>query len=324
MMSNFIQHLFLIIFIQIAIFLFLSVRSFRMYRLMIFAPLFLYFVPMNAADPSAFLPVQSNEWSMESDQYFNTENLYDYIDGAAELYLSYGFNTVISRRYVCPDEMDIVVEIFDMNGARDAFGVFTNMREKNQHEFGQGSQQIEGSLIFWKDHYFVSLSTHRSTGSSLAAIKKIAAFIDRAIPKEDQAPAILGLLPEQDLVPEGYCYFHHYIWLNSYYYIANYNILDVNNQTDGIIAKYGSPDKRSYLLLIQYPDEKAAQAAYDQFISEFSPELKTTDAVKLKDNLWHTAVFQGTIFASVFNAQSKEEAIELLNSVKSKVQASTY
>ncbi|MGV8137881.1 MAG: DUF6599 family protein [Mangrovibacterium sp.] len=112
-----------------------------------------------------------NEWSTESDQYFNHENLYDYIDGAAELYLSYGFNTVISRRYACPDEMDIVVEIFDMKGVRDAFGVFTNMREKNQHEFGQGSQQIEGSLIFWKGHYFGSLSTHKNTEKSLSAIK---------------------------------------------------------------------------------------------------------------------------------------------------------
>jgi hypothetical protein len=279
---------------------------------------------MNAADLSGFLPKQSNEWSMESDQYFNNDNLYDYIDGAAELYLSYGFDTVISRRYACPGEMDIVVEVFEMKGVRDAFGVFTNMREKNQHEFGQGSQQIEGSLIFWKGHYFISLSTNKNTEKSLAAIKKIAAFIDGAIPKEDQVPAILGLLPEQDLVPEGYCYFHHYIWLNSYYYIANYNILDINDHTDGVIAKYGPPDKRSYLLLIRYPDKKAAQAAYDKFIGDFSPELKTESAVRLKDNSWHAAALQGTFVASVFNGQSEEEAVALLELTKRKIQVSAY
>lgn len=274
---------------------------------------------MNAADLSAFLPEQSNEWSKESDQYFNNGNLYDYIDGAAELYLSYGFNTVISRRYACQDEMDIVVEIFDMKEARDAFGVFTNMREKNQHEFGQGSQQIEGSLIFWKDHYFISLSTHSSTGKSQAAVRKIAVFVDDAIPNEAPVPEIMGLLTEKDLVPEGYCYFHHYIWLNSYYFIANYNILDVNDRTNGIIAKYGPAHKRSYLLLIQYPDEKAAQVAYDKFITEFSPELKTADAVRLKDDTWHTAVRKGNFVASVFNAQSKGEAVQLLDSVKDRL-----
>ncbi|MGV8094296.1 MAG: DUF6599 family protein [Mangrovibacterium sp.] len=279
---------------------------------------------MNAADLSELLPKQCNEWSMESDQYFNQENLYDYIDGGAELYLSYGFNSVISRRYTCPGEMDIVVEIFDMKGVRDAFGVFSNMREKNQHEFGQGSQQIEGSLIFWKSHYFVSLSTNKSSEKSIAAIRGIAAFIDHAIPQKDKIPQIVELLPEQDLVPEGYCYFHHYIWINSYYFIANYNILDVDDQTDGVVAKYGPPDKRSYLLLIQYPDEKAAQTAYDKFVTDFSPELKIADAVKLKDNLWHTAMVKGNLFASVFNAQNKEEAIQLLNSVKNRVQAFVY
>ncbi|MEL7586547.1 MAG: hypothetical protein AAGU19_07510 [Prolixibacteraceae bacterium] len=58
------------------------------------------FIAMNAADLAAFLPRQGDDWSMDSDQYFNNENLY--IDGAAELYLSYGFNTAISRRYVWP------------------------------------------------------------------------------------------------------------------------------------------------------------------------------------------------------------------------------
>lgn len=276
---------------------------------------------MNATDISSFLPQQSNEWAKaDTDTYYNNETLYDYIDGAAELYLSYGFHTVISRRYVAPGEMDIVAEIFDMKGARDAFGAFTNMREKNQHEFGQGSQQIEGSLIFWKDHYFISVSTNKTTEKSVAAIRKIAGFIDKSIPEQGKIPAVLNLLPDKNLVTEGYCYFHHYIWLNSYYFIASYNILDVSETTDAVIAKYGPADKRSYLLVIQYPDEKSAKTAFNKFITDFAPELKTKDAIKLKDNTWHTASLQGTVFGAVFNSKTKEEATSLLKSVKEKIQ----
>lgn len=252
----------------------------------------------------------------DSDQYFNTETLYNYIDGGAELYLSYGFTNVLSRRYSCPGEMDIVAEIFDMKGARDAFGAFTNMREKNQHEFGQGSQQLQGSLIFWKDHYFITLSTNKSTEKSMAAIKKIAEYIDQAIPNEGKIPDLFGLLPQESLVPEGYCYFHHYIWLNAYYFIASYNILNVSDSTDAVVAKYGSPEKRSYLLLVQYPDVQTAKTAYEKFIADFSPELKKTDAIKLKDKTWHTASLRGNLFVSVFNAPTKEEALKLLKSVK--------
>lgn len=275
---------------------------------------------MNADDLSSLLPKQSNEWSAtESDQYYNNETLFDYIDGAAELYLSYGFDTVISRRYTAPDEMDIVAEIFDMKGVRDAFGVFTNMREKNQNEFGQGSQQLEGSLIFWKDQYFVSISTNKSSEKSLAAMKKIAAFIDKAIPDKGAIPAIINLLPQQSLLPEGFCYFHHYIWLNSYYFIANYNILDIDEKTDAVIAKYGPADKRVYLLLVQYPDESKALAAFNKFITDFAPELKTKDAIKLKDNTWHTATLDGSLFKAAFNAPSKTEALKHVEQVQFKI-----
>ncbi len=279
--------------------------------------LFMIRVPMNASDIAAFLPDQSNEWTKAgNDTYYNNETLYDYIDGAAELYLSYGFHTVISRRYTAPGEMDIVAEVFDMKGSRDAFGAFTNMREKNQHEFGQGSQQIDGSLIFWKDHYFISVSTNKTTEKSVAAIRKIADYIDKTIPDQGKTPAVLNLLPDKDLVPEGYCYFHHYIWLNSYYFIANYNILDVSETTDAVIAKYGPADNRLYMLLIQYPDESSAKTAYNKFIADFAPELKTKDAIKLKENTWHTASLQGNIFAAVFNSKTKDAAISLLNAVK--------
>lgn len=272
---------------------------------------------MNAADISAFLPRQSNEWvASDSDRYYNYENLYDYIDGAAELYISYGFDTVISRRYSSPEGTDIVAEIFDMHEARDAFGVYTNMREKNQHEYGQGSQQVEGSLIFWKDHYFISVSADKNDGNVNAAIKRIAKYIDDAIPGEGKIPDIIGYLPGDNRVEEGYCYFHHYIWLNAYYFIAAYNILDIDEKTDAVIAKYGPPDKRSYLLLVQYPDEETARTAFDKFIKDFAPELKSARAVKLKDNTWHTAQRRGKYIAAVFNAPTRGESIKLQESVK--------
>jgi hypothetical protein len=280
----------------------------------------LYSLPMKAVDFASLLPSQANGWSTaDSDHYYNNETLYDYIDGGAELYISYGFDKVISRRYTCSNEPDIVVEIFDMIEPRNAFGAFTNMREKNQHQFGQGSQQIEGSLIFWKDHYFISLVVEKYTDKSLQAIQEIAHFIDNAIPKQGNLPSVLQYLPSQDSVPEGYCYFHHYIWLNSFYYISNNNILNIDASTNAVIAKYGPPDKRVYFLVVQYPNTETALAAYDKFINQFSPELKKKDAIELEDKTWHTASLQGTMVAAVFNAPGKNKAIELIEQWKTKV-----
>jgi hypothetical protein len=269
---------------------------------------------MSASQLSALLPKQTAGYAAnDTDNYYNTETLYNYIDGAAELYLSYGFDTVISRRFVCPNEPDIVVEIFNMNEPRDAFGVFTNMREKNQNQYGQGSQQIQGSLIFWKNRYFVSLIAEQSTPSALNAMNEIAKYIDNSIEDDARIPEIIETLPAANLVPEGYCYFHHYIWLNAFYFIANNNILNIDNSTDAVLAKYEISGKRMYLLVVQYPGENEAKEGYNKFINEYAPELKTKEAVKMEDKTWHTAKVVGSCFVGVFNAPNKDEALKLSN-----------
>jgi hypothetical protein len=274
------------------------------------------FIPMNASELSSFLPMQAKEWSAkDSDRYYDNKTLYSYIDGAAELYISYGFDTVIGRRYTCSGEPDIAVEIYHMNAPRDAFGVFTNMREKNQQQYGQGSQLVDGSLIFWKDCYFISISFEKNTDKRIAAVTEIAKFIDKAIPGKGALPQIMSCLPAQDLIPEGFCYFHHYIWLNSFYQISNEDILNIDANTNAVLAKYGEQN-RSYLLVVQYPDKDSAKIAFDKFIQGYSPELKSQDAVKQKNKTWCTATLQGNFIAAVFNAPEKKVALELIDKWK--------
>jgi hypothetical protein len=272
---------------------------------------------INATDLDQLLPLKANEWAVHDvDHYYDNKTLFSYIDGAAELYISYGFDTVISRRYTCPDEPEIVVDIFNMNEPRDAFGVFSNMREKDQHQFGQGSQQIEGSLIFWKDHYFVSVTVDKFTEKSLPAVKEIAGYIDQAIVKKGELPEVMQYLPQEERVAEGYCYFHHYIWLNSFYQIANENILSIDERTNAVVCKYGTPDKRMVLLVIQYPDQEASQKSYNKYVENLYPGLKINDVIELKNKTWHAATQQGKFITAVFNAPGKNEALELISKCK--------
>jgi hypothetical protein len=150
-----------------------------------------------------------------------------------------------------------------MHESRDAFGVFTNMREKNQQQYGQGSQFVTGSIIFWKYKYFVSITCQKTTEKSKAAMNELAILIDEKINKKGNLPDIMQFLPLENMVNEGYCYFHHYIWLNAYYFISNENILNIDQSSNAVLAKYGPADKRIYALLIKYPNNDSAQKAYD-------------------------------------------------------------
>ena len=91
------------------------------------------------------MPDKVQNWEIkQEDQKYDKENLYEYIDGGAELFLSYGFQEVLNRTYIKPDQPDIVIDIFDMGKSYNAYGVFSYSRENEDSTFGQGSQYVPG------------------------------------------------------------------------------------------------------------------------------------------------------------------------------------
>jgi hypothetical protein len=250
------------------------------------------------------------------DQIYNDKNLYDYINGGAELYLSYGFKKVINRTYSMPGQPDIVVDLFDMGTSQNAFGVFSHTRETVDKTFGQGSQYTEGLLLFWKDHYFVSIMASPHTVESKKAVFSLAREIEAAISKEGPLPEILSLLPHQSLVRESIRYFHHHIWLNSHYFVADQNILHINEKTDALLAKYGEQKKRYILLLVKYQKDKDAGLAYDDFVKYYLPELYKERVVKIEDGTWTACQLTGNFLIIVFNAYTKDEALYLIEAVQ--------
>jgi hypothetical protein len=271
------------------------------------------------SDLSFHLPPEISGWkAVGKDSMYNRSTLFAYIDGGAELYLSYGFTDVISRRYTNAGKPDIVVDLFDMGTATNAFGVFSQSMETVDKSFGQGSQISKGLLIFWKDRYYVSMMAHPETEESRKALQTLAAVISHSIPKEGPLPDIIKLLPEHALVRESIRYFRHHAWLNTHYFIADHNILHINDSTDALLAKYGQGPKRSLLLLIAYPNEQSARQAYGDFVKSYLPNVSGKIPVQIEDGTWTACRRSGPLFMAVFNAAGKADASHLLDAVLKK------
>jgi len=259
------------------------------------------------------LPVQIDGWTMTEQLLIGThEALYDYIDGGAELYISYGFRNAISCRYTKAGQPDVTAEIFDLGSSADAFGIYSQTRDKEEKEYGQGSYYITGAQFFWKGKYWVSLITGESTDESVKLLHSLASYIDSKITETGEPPSILSVLPAEGLLPGGTLYFHHYIWLNAYYFIASENIFEVDDHTPAVLAKYGAPEERLYLLVIQYPDSIKAKRAYAAFGRHFFPEGLSDNCILLEDNTWLAAGLVGHTLVGVFNAKTREKAHNLL------------
>ena len=272
------------------------------------------------SDLATLLPDTLEGWTVtEEDQIYDRDNLYDYINGGAELYLSYGFQKVINRLYSAPKQPDILLDLFDMGTSEDAYGVFSHSREIEDTAFGQGSQYTAGLLLFWKDRYFVSILAHPETEESKRAVLSLAKKIDAAITNEGPLPEMLNLLPQESLVTGSIRYFHHPIWLNSYYFIADENILHIDETTDVLLAKYGESQARYFLLIVHYPTEDVGMRAYDDFVTHYLPELAEERVVQIEDGTWTGCQFVKNYLIVVLHAPTRENAIHLIEEVQHKI-----
>lgn len=267
------------------------------------------------------LPESPAGWKVQGeDKIYDTESLYDYIDGGAELYISYGMKNVISRLIANNNGVEIRIEIFDMVYAKNAFGVFSHTRTKDEGKYGQGSQYFPGTQIFWKGQYYVSVMATDENENIKSAINKLSSQIDSKISTTGEIPEIVKLLPQENLEKDAFMYFHHYIWLNSYYYIADDNFLGIDESTNALLAKYGDNINRYYLLIVEYADPGKANAAYSDFKEKFLDPQTGSTSVQIEDEKWLGGNTNGKYLICVFNATSQTEVDDLISKTISKTQ----
>lgn len=268
------------------------------------------------------LPARINGWTMaESDRFYSAGNLYEYINGGAELYRSYGFKRLFNRIYAKQDQPDIIIDIFDMQNAANAYGVFMHSRETLDCSIGQGSEISEGMVTFWKDRWYVTILAFPATDSSRQTMMKIARRIESSIPEQGPLPELLKYLPEENLIEASIRYFYHYIWLNSHLFIADRNILNIDENTRALLARYHADGGNPVLLIIAYPDETESAAAKKQFARHYAPELEEQTLVQIEDGSWVGCMRINEKLLIVLDAPQRDSAEKLVHSAEKKISA---
>src|SRR5512147_3107272 len=85
------------------------------------------------------LPSEAANWKWDGKEMkYNSKTLFDYMDGAAELYLTYGFQNLTVRRFEKSKQPPIIVELYEMASSEDAYGLFSFERQDEAAGIGQG------------------------------------------------------------------------------------------------------------------------------------------------------------------------------------------
>lgn len=266
------------------------------------------------------LPASVKGWAKQgTGTLYNGDTLFDYIDGGAELYLSYDFKEVASFVYKKEGAPEITVDIFDMGEARNAFGVFSQSREVVDSSIGQGMEYAGGLLTFWKDRYYVSLLAYPETEEVKSVVFQLARTIDSSIDRKGKIPRVVALLPEKGLRRETVRYFRHYIWINSHYFISTENILDINRDCEAVLAEYDAGNGMYVVLLVHYPTDQRAEQAFAGFMKSYLPDADKDGTVCIEDGQWSGAAVMETLVVAVLNSGNKDIILNTINTVKQSI-----
>jgi hypothetical protein len=270
---------------------------------------------------ASYIPRAVGPWLSEADHVYDAETIFQYIDGAGEVYRSYNMKLLVSRRFHKDGRPDIVVDFFDMGSSGDAFGVFTHDLDGENAGIGQESNYKAGLLSFWKDRYFGSVYAEEETKDSKEAVLELGRRIAAAIPKEGPKPSLLSYLPAAGLDAGRVRYFHNYSILNYHFFVADKDILLLEQTASAVLAPYATAGGKSTLLVVGYPDEPKAARAFESFSKNYMPDANKTGLVRTEDKRWTASAKAGNIVIVVFNADSDQFAMSQLASVEELIEA---
>ncbi|MBM3242877.1 hypothetical protein FJZ31_41990 [Candidatus Poribacteria bacterium] len=247
---------------------------------------------------------------------YKGDGLYDFLNGGAELYFAYDIIAAASAEYKAGQNSIIEVAIYDMGISANAFGMYSTGRYANAEYVSIGNEGIKTSstLDFWKGRYYCKLVSFDETIESQQAMVALGNMLANNIEEAGTLPELLSLLPEASKMPQSEKYFRKQLALNNIHYVDNENVLQLGEQTEGVVAKYQFGETKVDGFVIKYPYSENADAAYDSYLTYLSrkgkvEKMETENSAKvvLQDGKVTFIAHRDNYLIGVWDAQGEKD-----------------
>jgi hypothetical protein len=128
---------------------------------------------------------------------FKPENLWDFINGAADTYLAYGFVDLHVAEYKKGKNV-IKLEVYRHGDNTMAFGIYSSERSSSFRFMNLGAQGYiaDGSINFYKGNYYVKIRTFSKSEKVLQSAESLALRVSDMLEGNSEMPAVLSKFPE--------------------------------------------------------------------------------------------------------------------------------
>jgi hypothetical protein len=209
---------------------------------------------------------------------FAGQDLFNQIDGGAELFLEFGFAKLRLQAYA-RDKAELTLNAYEMESAASALGIYLMKmgRETPFPEIAARNSGEEAQVTILKGRYFIQVDNLGDVPASKAEIAALAnAFL--AGVAEEAALTPLDLLPAEGKVPGSERLIRGPYGLQPYFTFGEGDILQLGGKTFGVVANYRErPDAVFLRFIIPYAEETQAGSVYANLLANLDPYLNVLE-----------------------------------------------
>ena len=209
---------------------------------------------------------------------FAGQDLFNQIDGGAELFLEFGFARLRLQAYA-RDKAELTLNAYEMESAASALGIYLMKmgRETPFSEIAARNSGEEAQMAIVKGRYFIQIDNLGEVPASRAEAAALAnAFL--AGVAEEAALTPLDLLPAEGKVPSSERLIRGPYGLQPYFTFGEGDSLQLGGKTFGGVANYRErPDAVFLRFIIPYAEETQAGSVYANLLANLDPYLKVLE-----------------------------------------------
>lgn len=234
---------------------------------------------------------------------YEPENLYEYINGAADAYLAYGFSHLVSRDFSCQG-LRFTIDIYNMGSRINAFGMFQTERPRDATGLDIGVKAVVSppyQCLLLKGSNYVKINIFEGE-FTFENGKKILEATAAALKGSKDLPDEIKLLPQKFIIvnSEGY---------NRDAYLG----LSILQRC--VYAKYKIKDKTVQYYVIVPTKNKPVQATWKRLSDKWEKETLGNKTILFKKipykGFTGVVLTDGKIFG-VADCEDKKQMLELL------------
>jgi len=215
--------------------------------ILVFLLLCLFSVFVFASD---FPKIKGYKQSSEVRTY-TPDNLWEYINGAADQFLDYEFQLLQSCD-LSKGDLSVSVDIYDMGSSLNAYGIYMNERPLNKETLAFGVESVISppyQALLLKGSYYVKIDVLESELNDKNGIHLLKA-IALALKDSDSLPNELTILPKKNMISGSQRY-------------ANKAFLGLKELNKCIYADYSDGRKENFQYFVMNLEQKATKSTWD-------------------------------------------------------------